>query len=75
MADIDKGKYYGLNDIGAAIWKNLETKISVEDLCNRLCESYEVTTEQCSVEVLTFLEDLESRGLISVDQTVNVRKL
>ncbi|PKN04599.1 MAG: PqqD family protein, partial [Deltaproteobacteria bacterium HGW-Deltaproteobacteria-9] len=48
MADIDSGKYYGLNDIATAIWQNLEKKITVEDLCKRLCESYEVNPEQCS---------------------------
>ena len=67
MADIDRGKYYGLNDIATAIWQNLETKITVEDLCNRLCESYEVTPEQCSAEVLSFLKELETRNLILVE--------
>jgi hypothetical protein len=67
MADIDAGKYYGLNNIARAIWQNLEHQITVEDLCNRLCEKYEVTTEQCSAEVLAFLKDMETRGLISVE--------
>jgi hypothetical protein len=66
MADIDAGKYYNLNDIGTAIWQNLGHQITVEDLCKRLCENYEVTAEQCSAEVMTFLKDLETRGLISV---------
>lgn len=67
MADIDAGKYYGLNDIATAIWQNLETKIRVDDLCKRLCESYEVTPEQCAGEVLKFLKELETRNLISVE--------
>ena len=67
MADIDRGKYYGLNDIATAIWQNLENKITVEDLCKRLCESYEVTPEQCSAEVLSFLKELETRNLILVE--------
>ena len=67
MADIDRGKYYGLNDIATTIWQNLDTKITVEDLCKRLCDSYEVTPEQCSAEVLSFLKELESRNLISVE--------
>ena len=66
MADIDRGKYYGLNDIATAIWQNLESKITVEDLCKRLCESYEVNPELCSAEVLDFLKQLEARNLISV---------
>lgn len=67
MADIDRGKYYGLNDIATTIWQNLETEITVEELCGRLCESYEVTPEQCSAEVLAFLKELESRNLILVE--------
>lgn len=67
MADIDRGKYYGLNDIATTIWQNLDTKITVEDLCKRLCDSYEVTPEKCSAEVLSFLKELESRNLISVE--------
>ena len=67
MVDIDSGNYYGLDNIARAIWENLETQITVEDLCKRLCESYEVTVEQCSVEVLAFLENLASNGLIYVE--------
>jgi hypothetical protein len=66
MADIDAGKYYGLNGGGTTIWKFLEKGISVEDLCKNLCNVYEVTNEQCSVEVLAFLKDLKDRGLINI---------
>ncbi len=66
MADIDRGKYYGLNNIAAAIWLNLEKPITVEELCKRLCEQYEVSARQCSAETLAFLGELEARNLISV---------
>lgn len=67
MADIDAGKYYGFNNVGAAIWRNLEAKITVEELCKRLCDTYEVAEEQCSTEVVAFLKILETRGLIFVE--------
>ena len=68
MADIDTGKYYGLNDIATAIWNNLETKITVEELCKRLCEDYEVAAEQCSDDVLFFLRELKTRNLILTEE-------
>lgn len=66
MADIDAGKYYGLNDIAAAIWQNLEHQITVDYLCKYLCENYEVGAEECATEVMAFLKELEARNLISV---------
>lgn len=67
MADIDAGKYYGLNDIATAIWQNLETKITVHDLCAKLCESYDVTHEQCAADVLAFLKELAERNLVVIE--------
>ena len=68
MADIDRGKYYSLNPIATAIWQNLERPITVEELCERLCQQYEVSAEQCAADVLKFLNKLEERRLILVER-------
>lgn len=68
MADIDRGKYYAFNDIATAIWQNLERPITVEELCARLCQQYEVSAKQCATDVLEFLNKLEERRLISVER-------
>lgn len=68
MADIDRGKYYAFNDIATAIWQNLERPITVEELCERLCQQYEVSAKQCAADVLEFLNKLEERRLISVER-------
>lgn len=68
MADIDRGKYYAFNDIATAIWQNLERPITVEELCARLCQQYEVSAKQCAADVLEFLNKLEERRLISVER-------
>ena len=68
MADIDRGKYYAFNDIATAIWQNLERPITVEELCARLCQQYEVSAEQCAADVLKFLNKLEERRLILVER-------
>ncbi len=67
MADVDAGKYYGLNSIATTIWQSLETPVTVEELCSKLCESFDVSKDQCSKETLAFLTELESRKLISVE--------
>ena len=67
MLDVEAGKYYGFNSIAAAVWKKLDAKISVEELCHQLCAEYDVSAEQCLADILPFLNDLEKRNLISVE--------
>ncbi len=67
MLDVEAGKYYGFNSIAAAVWKKLDAKISVEELCRELCAEYDVSAEQCAADVLPFLNDLEKRNLIFVE--------
>lgn len=64
MMSIEKGEYYGLDAIGRRVWELLETTQTVSSLCSRLCEEFEVTQEQCSRDVLTFLQTLAEKDLI-----------
>lgn len=64
MFDVEAGKYYGLNEMAATIWRILETPITVESICEGLLEAFDVSPEQCRKEVLVFLSKLERKGLI-----------
>lgn len=66
MMDVEAGTYYGLNSVAAAIWKLLSTPTTVHELCTALSQSFEVPSEQCTAEVLEFLEHLQAKGLVQV---------
>ena len=68
MADVDAGKYYAFNDIATAIWNGIEKEIVLEDLCARLIENYDVPPDRCETEVLTFVNELHTKGLITVGE-------
>ena len=55
MMDVDKGRYYELNPIGARIWTLLETQRSIADICESLVAEYEVDRDTCQTEALEFL--------------------
>lgn len=61
--------YYGLNPVGARIWKLIQEPRRVRDVCDQLLEEYEVTPERCEQEVAELLGDLAGRGLVSIDET------
>jgi hypothetical protein len=71
MMDIEKGNYYGLENVAARIWALTEEPATVESLCNRLSGEYRVSTEQCREEVLAFLDELINKNIIQISAPVN----
>jgi hypothetical protein len=66
MLDIAGGNYYGIRDVGKAIWGHLESSVTVDGLCERLVEQFDVEPDVCRRETIAFLESLHERGLIVV---------
>jgi hypothetical protein len=68
MMDIDKGKYFSLNPVATSIWDKLEKPLSLDALCRLLMDEYEVSEEQCRMEVKEYLDEMEKLGMVlSVD--------
>ncbi len=66
MFSVERGKYYGLNEVGAAIWRRMERPITVARLCMELQEAFDVPAEQCWADVSGYLEKLLDKGLIRI---------
>lgn len=61
--DVARGLCFGMNDVSAFVWKLIESPRSVDDICTRLLEEYDVAPAQCHSEVSDFLELLVREGL------------
>lgn len=66
MFDADAGKYYGLNNVAATVWNMLDEPLRIGDICDQLTLEYDVNKVTCLDEVLSFLPQLEEKGLIEV---------
>jgi hypothetical protein len=66
--DIRTGSCFGFNSVAAAVWHNLETPKSFEELRDILLNEYEVTAEQCSSELQALLDDLIDKGLLATQR-------
>ena len=64
MMSIEKGEYYGLNQIASRIWEIIENPISFDILITHLTEEFEVSREACIADVKTFLHLLEEKNLV-----------
>ena len=66
MMNVDRGMYYGLEEIGVQIWNMMEKPIRVADLVAQLNTRYQVESEQCEADTLEFLEELFAEDLIVI---------
>ena len=67
MLNVKKEAYYTLNEVGSAIWKEIESPRKLEDLIIFLTEAYEVTYEKCRDEMIPFLNELREAGVVIIN--------
>lgn len=48
MMNMDKGKYYALNEVGSRIWDLINSNTKVSEIVDALLKEYEVSEEDCT---------------------------
>jgi hypothetical protein len=66
ILNMKDGIYYGLDPVGAQVWKLLQTPRKIADIHEVLLQEYDVEPERCQSDLLALLEDLLGAGLIEV---------
>ena len=67
ILNLKNSVYYGVNPVGASVWKLLQQQQrSVAELRDAVLDEYEVESERCERELLELLEKMRSEGLIQV---------
>jgi hypothetical protein len=67
VADLDS--IYTLNEVGSVIWRRIEDQTSFAQIVARLCEVYEISSEEAAQDAAEFLHVLETAGLVSTTVT------
>ena len=60
------GTYFGLNPVGARVWKLIEKPRTVVQLRDAVVREFEVGAAECERDLLSLLESLAKAGLIEV---------
>lgn len=68
MMSAKKGDYYGLDSIGAIIWQHIENPITFEKLIFILLEEFDVTEQECLLDVTEFILSLEKNEIINLQK-------
>jgi hypothetical protein len=64
ILNVQTGEYYGLNEIGASVWRIMSQAHSVAEIVQEITSKYEVAWEQCEGDLLSLLGKLAKYGLI-----------
>lgn len=72
MLSVQQGNYYNLGEIGGRIWDLIAQPIAVEALVGQLITEYAVEQSVCQAHVLSFLEQLNEQGLITVTSDTTI---
>jgi hypothetical protein len=67
VLELQAGTYFGVNDVGTAIWNVLQQPCRVTDVIAHIVNNYEVSADQAEAEILGFLQQLVDKGLALVE--------
>lgn len=66
ILNLKNSVYYGLDPVGARVWKLLREPMSVGELRDNLLSEYDVEAERCERDLIELLEKMRGEGLIEV---------
>jgi hypothetical protein len=68
LLELQAGTYFGVNDVGTAVWKYLQQPRHVSDVIAYVVNQYEVPIDRAESEILGFLQNLADEGLVVVER-------
>ena len=66
MMDMEKGIYYGLNEIGGRVWHLIQSPQKVADLHQAILAEYDVSADVWEQDLLELLQEMAAESLIVV---------
>jgi hypothetical protein len=71
ILNFKSGIYFGLNTVGASIWKLIQEPKTVKQIRESIVEEYDVEPDRCEHDILELLQELSNHGLIEIADAEN----
>jgi len=66
ILNLKTGIYFGLNEVGAAIWRLVAEPRPISGIVDAIVTQYEVERERCERDVVALIGEMMSRGLVRI---------
>lgn len=68
LLNLSSERYFGLDPVGTRIWGLLNRGLSLGQVHQDLCDTYDASPEQLQADLLTLLTQLAEAGLVTVGE-------
>lgn len=67
LLDLEAGRYFGLDEVGAVIWDLAGQGADDEAIIRAIVDAFDVKRDRAKRDVMAFLDELQARGLLRRD--------
>jgi len=67
VLNMKSGVYFGMDEVGALIWSLLEKPRTIGEIRDAILEEYDVDSDSCDRDLMSFLDSLQTAGLVEID--------
>jgi hypothetical protein len=64
---LDRGVYFGLDEVGTRIWQLLQESKPLREVRDIIVREYDVAPQQCEQDLFSLVEKLVEEGLVVVN--------
>ncbi len=68
LLNLSSERYFGLDPVGTHIWSLINRNLTLQQVHQDLCDTYEASPEQLEQDLLALITQLSEAGLVTVGE-------
>lgn len=65
LLSMETGDYFKVNAVGSRIWDLISEPMEIAEICNVLKSEYEIDSDVCENEVVSFISELKAKSFLA----------
>jgi hypothetical protein len=66
ILDVKSGEYYGLDEVGASVWRLIAHPHTLAEIIKEITHEYDVDVARCQGDMISLIGQLAKRGLVEI---------
>ena len=66
ILNLKTGLYFGLNEVGAKVWEQIQSPTTFQEICDAVLAEYDVSADECNQDITELLEEMVKAQLVEV---------